>query len=366
MKILSAIDSMKGSLTSAECNQIIKNVGAEYGFEVTSLPVADGGDGFLDAFLLNKRGERKRAAVKGLYGDVLEAEYGVIPEERLAILEVAKIVGIDQLDDHQSIFQTTSYGIGQLIRIILSAGNVSEITVGLGGTANIDGGYGMLNALGYRFYDAEGLQLSYFAKDMEKIASFKKEDFLIDLKLTIASDVTNPLLGENGATYIYGEQKGIWPDQFGVWDNTLQNYQHVLLGSLQEHEYDGAAGGLGFGMRVLGGDFFSGYALLDEKLGIEEKISASDLVITGEGKLDAQTLNGKLPIRLAGHAKALGKKVAVFSGMVEDDYETLHQMGFDVIVPIIKEPQSIEEAIVNAERNLTFAANSFFSSLCIV
>ncbi len=357
MNIIIAPDSFKGSLTALEAGTIIQNalltVMPLANIEV--FPMADGGEGTLDTLLFSTKGKRFQVEVTGPLGTKVTSEYGVFGEERTVVIEMAKISGLPMVPENlRNPLNTTTYGIGEVIKEAIN-NDCRKFIIGLGGSATNDGGLGMLQALGVTFLDESGNEVEPFGSSVRKVT---KVDFsTIDPKVRectfqIASDVENPLCGKNGASAIFGPQKGASEDVVLELDTALETYanlieQHLKV-SLQNIQGAGAAGGLGFAFLTIGGEMISGARLITESVGLQEKMAQADLVITGEGQSDYQTLLGKVPGFIGKLAESHNVKAFLISGSLGKGYEELYKY-FISCDSIVTGPLTLQECIENAE-----------------
>ena len=365
MKVTVAIDSFKGSLSTLDAgysaSEGVRRVFPDA--ECMVSPLADGGEGTAEAIISATGGKFVEVTVKGPLGEPLTAKYGVTPEG-CAVLEMASASGITLVpDEKRNPLNTTTYGVGELIRHAIEVSGCRKFTVGIGGSATNDGGIGMLAALGFEFLDECGERVSVFGKGLEKIASIKTENAMRELsacEFSIASDVKNPLCGELGCSAVFAPQKGATSAIVKDMDLWLDRYASLTAKATgtdyKEHPGSGAAGGLGFAfLSYLGADLMPGIDLVIKETRLEEKIKDSDVVITGEGRLDGQSAMGKAPVGVAKTAKKYGKTVLAFSGCVTDDARALNECGIDAFFPILKAPCSLSEAMKaeNAKKNLS-------------
>lgn len=353
MKIVIAIDSFKGSMTSLEAGQAasdgIKRVLPDA--EINIVPIADGGEGTVESLVEGLGGILKNVTVKDPLGKDIVAQYGIIG--KTAIIEMSAASGIFLIDkDKLNPMETTTYGVGQIILDAISDG-YRDFIIGIGGSATNDGGVGMLQALGYKFLDKDGKDIAYGAKELSKIVRICDEDVIPEIKdctFNIACDVKNPLCGENGCSAIFGPQKGAKKEDISIMDDGMRNYGEVTKSKYKNADMNypgaGAAGGLGFAfMAYLNGKLKPGIDLILDKIQIEKSIKGADLVITGEGKIDSQTVMGKAPIGIAKLGKKHGKKVLAFSGCVTRDARVCNEHGIDGIFPIVRMACSLGEAM---------------------
>lgn len=327
MNVLIAPDSFKGTLTAAQAAQSMA-AGVRRACphaQVQVLPMADGGEGTLDAVLAACSGERRNCVVSGAEGHPLQAEYAVakVEGEAVVVIEVARVVGMGLLGPQPaSVAERTSLGVGELLRHALDAG-VRRIFIGLGGSSSNDGGAGLLAALGVVLRDGSGQPLAPTPNGMATLASldFSALDArLAQCDIRLLADVRNPLCGAQGATAVYGPQKGVAAADVPVLDACLQGY--AALGDawagkpLSTMPGAGAAGGLGYALQLIGAQYHSGAEYLCQLLQIDSALRQADLLITGEGRSDAQTLQGKAPAVLARHARAAGVPAALVAGSI--------------------------------------------------
>ncbi len=368
MKILVASDKFKGSLTATEaCSCIaagLRDGLKGSGHEIRELPVADGGDGMARTLTTASGGRWVTAPVTGPLGDKVLAGYGLIDGGKTAVIEMAEASGLALLGNRpKDPLRATTYGTGELILQALSAG-VSEILLGIGGSATNDGGTGMALALGYRFLDAGGEELKELPTGLENVVSIVPPENSILPNVTVACDVTNPLLGPEGCTAIYGPQKGVTPDTFPKHEERLSRLVS-LMGeagkSASKLPGAGAAGGLGFGaIMFLKARLVHGFDLVAGRLGLDEAIGWADLVITGEGRLDYQSLEGKAPFGVVRLARKKGKQTAAFCGSLAD--RTLVS-EFGPISEIRDPALSLEANMARGPELIRAAARRFASML---
>ncbi|GEM04192.1 glycerate kinase [Halolactibacillus miurensis] len=365
MRILTAIDSFKGSMTSLEANRIVKDTLTEH--DVISFTVADGGEGTVQAFLEAEDGEYIQRTITNVNGKKMLATWGWMKESHTAVIEVAEAAGIIQADkDTFHPRHHTSFGVGEQISQALDYG-ATTIILGLGGSATVDGGMGMMMALGVKFLDECNQLLHALPADLSRV---KKVDMsgldsrVKHVKWLIASDVTNPLLGSNGATYVFGPQKGFLKEELAEREQAMMQFsravEETLHVSCTEMPGAGAAGGIGFSCySFFGATFQSGLDLLSERGKLKEKLRDVDLVITGEGKFDRQSLAGKVPIGMSRLAKEVGVPTVVFAGKVEQGLTELKEENIHVTLPIVNEPMTLDLAMAEGPRLLKEALERF-------
>ena len=352
MKVAVLMDSFKGSMTSLEAGNAVRAgiLTACTDAEVTVLPLADGGEGTVDSISSFIGGIEKRLTVTGPLGRPVEAQYILVPSRKTAYIEMAKAAGLTLLnEDERDPYVTTTYGVGELIKDAIASG-AESLVICIGGSATNDGGAGMLQALGARFLDKDGREIGRGAEGLKDLCSADLSG-LIDssLCITVASDVTNPLCGPDGCSFVYGPQKGASPKACEEMDSWLKNYADIC-GFDPFEPGTGAAGGMSFALKnFLGANVVSGADIVMEITGAEAVIRGCDIVVTGEGRIDGQTLNGKGPFRIMELGRSCGKKVLGLCGITGDGYEKCLSAGFDRIVPLIRPSMVTSEAVKSME-----------------
>ena len=372
MKVVVAIDSLKGSLTSLEAgNAIQKGIHCVMpDAEVCVRPLADGGEGTVEALALGMGGRMEKVTVTGPLGRPVECAYGILDGSKTAIVEMSGAAGITLVPDQErNPMNTTTYGVGEVIRDAIGKG-CRRFIVGIGGSATNDGGIGMLQALGYGLLNANGSPVAFGAKGLEELAEITDIHVLPELKdctFRIACDVTNPLCGDRGASAIYGPQKGATPAMILQMDKWLNNYAELAAKTFPKANRNqagtGAAGGLGFAFLTFTNAVLeSGIKIVLEETRLEDYVKDADIVITGEGRLDGQTVMGKAPIGVANIAKKYGKPVLAFSGCVTEDARACNGGGIDAYFPILRGVVSLQEAMDhdNAEKNMIATVEQVF------
>lgn len=347
MKILVAPDSFKNSLSSYEICQIFKNNCIN---EVICCPMADGGEGTVNALVSAKNGEYININVCGPNYIKVKSTYGII-NNNTAVIEMSSCSGL-YLAKNKNPYYTTTYGLGEILKDCLNRG-IKNFVIGLGGSATNDLGIGMLRALGMKFFDKNS-NLVIHAKDIYKIQKIDKSDFdkrIETCKFLVACDVDNPLTGINGASYVYAPQKGAKKHMVKHLDFCFKHFEKVLEKNL-EFKGAGAAGGLGACFKT----FFNaklekGVKIVSNLVNLEDKIKECDIVITGEGRSDQQTKFGKTPYGVLMLAKKHSKKTYLFSGKICDKEELL-KLGFDKLVQISPDNVNIRYAIINTKKFL--------------
>lgn len=375
MKVVVAIDSFKGSLSSIEAGQAVKAgvLVAHPDANVIIKPLADGGEGTTDAFIEGLGGQRIDLTVTGPMGSPVSCYYGYLEKDKTAIIEMASASGITLVPAHQKNPLTASTrGVGEMILHALEQG-CRHFIIGIGGSATNDAGIGMLKALGYSFLDEQGLDVGEGAQALGKVASIdakNRHPLLDNCQFRIACDVTNPLCGENGATYIYGPQKGVTEAQKESLDQDMAHFADVTETTLncafKNYPGAGAAGGLGFAfLSYLHASLSPGVELILDAINLSDALNGADIVVTGEGQLDRQTAMGKAPVGVAKLAKAHGAKVLAFSGSVTKEAVACNQAGIDAFFPILRRIVTLEEAMdpSTARSNMTASVEQVFRLL---
>lgn len=377
MNIVIAIDSLKGSLSSMDAGKAIEK-GIKRVYKDSSIvirPLADGGEGTVEALTIGMNGKLEKVSVTGPLGKPVEAVYGIlrqsrISEEETAVIEISSAAGITLLNENEkNPLKTTTYGVGEIIKDAIIKG-CRRFIIGIGGSATNDGGIGMLQSLGFGMLDGKGSQVKFGAEGLSTLCMITEENVIPELKectFRIACDVTNTLCGEYGASAVFGPQKGATTEMTKMMDKWLESYAY-----LSKKKYDkanirtpgtGAAGGLGFAFLTFTNSVLeSGIKIVLEETALEDYIKDADIVITGEGRLDCQTVMGKAPIGVAGLAKKYNKMVIAFSGCVEENAVLCNEHGIDAFFPILRNVVSLSEAIDsnNAARNMTDTVEQVF------
>lgn len=372
IKVTVAIDSLKGSLSSPEAgNAVAAGIRRVYpDAEVRVRPLADGGEGTVEALTCGMGGEIRRVRVTGPLGTQVDCRYGILPDGKTAVIEMAGAAGITLVPDGlRNPLNTTTYGVGEVIRDAILLG-CRRFIVGIGGSATNDGGIGMLQALGYGFLDADGNPVSFYGRDLAHVAQITDENVLPELSectFKIACDVTNPLCGQEGCSAVYGPQKGATPEIIRDMDGWLARYAALVKekypGADAAYPGTGAAGGLGFAFLAFTNAVLeSGVRIVLDETKLADYIKDADIVVTGEGRLDSQTAMGKAPIGVARIAKRFGKPVLGFAGCVTEDATVCNAEGIDAFFPILRNVVPLEEAMnpKTASANMAAAAEQAF------
>ena len=375
MKVVIAIDSLKGSLSSMEAGTAIKDgiLVAKPDAEVIVKPLADGGEGTTDALIEGMNGERIDLTVTGPMHTPVDAYYGYLKDTNTAVMEMASAAGITLVpDSEKNPLLATSYGVGEMINDAIQRG-CRNFIIGIGGSVTNDGGIGMLKALGVRFLDENGEDAGEGGQALAKIARIDvsgMNPLLKECHIQVACDVNNPLCGENGSTYVYGPQKGVTEDMKKTLDEAMAHFARVTSETL-ENDYmntpgAGAAGGLGYAfLAYTGAALTPGIELILDAVGLEEELSGADVVVTGEGRLDFQTAMGKAPVGVARLAKKYNAKVIAFAGSVTKEATACNKEGIDAFFPILRGVCTLAEAMdpVAARNNMTATVEQVFRLL---
>ena len=376
MKVVIAVDSFKGSMTSMEAGYAAKEgvLKACRAADVVVKPLADGGEGTTEALVEGLGGIYREVSVTGPMGGVVAARYGILEGSRTAVMEMAQAAGII-LVDRKGLdpWKASTTGVGQMILDAAGRGS-REFIIGIGGSATTEGGIGMLQALGYVFYGADGNPLPPVFESLGKIERVCAENVppvLKECRFKIACDVTNPLCGENGAVYVYGPQKGVKQTEKKRMDEAMLHYaEKTAEFTGKDHRLTpgaGAAGGLGFAFLnyLPNVELKSGITIVLDAIGLEKELEDADLVVTGEGQLDAQTTMGKVPVGVAHLAKKHNCKVVAFAGGVTDDAGKCNEEGIDAFFPIVRGVATLDEAMDTeaAKRNMSLSVEQVFRLL---
>lgn len=372
MKSVIAMDSFKGSLSTWEAGNAVKEgIQAVYPeAQTTVAPLADGGEGTAEVVIGATQGAMRTLFVHDPLNRKIKAAYGIIKKTNTAVIEMAAASGITHLTaDERDPLKTTTYGVGEMIADAIEKG-CREFIIGLGGSATNDGGIGMLTALGFAFLDKDGVPVPLGAKGLETLAKIETEHALPALSechFSVACDVKNPLCGENGCSAVYGPQKGATAKTIPLMDGWLSHYAELTRAVKPNADPDiegcGAAGGLGFAfLSYLNAELRSGIELVMRATRLEEHIRSADIVITGEGRLDAGSCMGKAPVGVARLAKKYGKPVIAIAGCVSKESALVNENGIDAFFPIVPAPCTLTEAMdkTNAYRNLKNTAEQIF------
>lgn len=358
MNVLIAPDSFKGSLSSKEVSNAI-----EKGFKkvlpqsnTKKVPIADGGEGTVESVIESAGGRIYRVVVHDPLMRRISSFFGILDDGKTAVIEMAAASGIGLLRrEEQDPWYTTSYGTGELIKAALDR-KCSTIILGIGGSATNDAGAGMLSALGAKLTDKTGSVIKPGGGFLSEISSIDVSDLdkrINNTKMLVACDVNNPLTGESGSSFVYGPQKGADKDMILKLDNNLKHFASLVKKihgrDIETIPGSGAAGGIGGGLLgFLDAELMPGFELISQVIKLEKFIKDSHLVITGEGKIDNQTIYGKAPAGILKLAKKYNIPVIAVTGQLESGSDELYEMGFQVIMPIVDKPMNLEEAFKSA------------------
>jgi glycerate kinase len=364
MRVVIAPDAFKGTLTAPEASRAMAEGIARVfpSAELALVPMADGGEGTLEALLAAVAGERRQCQVQDVAGRPLCAEYAVLADGT-AVIEAARVVGLTLSAVHDvPVLQRSSAGLGEMLRHVLDAG-CRRLLIGLGGTATNDGGAGLLQALGVRLLDAGGTLLPPTPQGLLRLSAVDVSGLdprLADCRIDLLSDVDNPLCGAHGATRVFGPQKGLDQRDLPRLDAALARYATLLAAAagkaLRAQPGAGAAGGLGFALQWLGARYRSGADTLLELVGFERLLHGADWVMTGEGRSDAQTLHGKAPCAVARRARQAGVPVALLSGQIDAQAQAALGVLFDALHAVARSPEEVSAALRHPGQQLADAA----------
>ncbi|CDH07502.1 glycerate kinase I [Xenorhabdus bovienii str. oregonense] len=371
MKIVIAPDSFKESLSALQVAEAI-----EQGFReifpqaaYIRLPMADGGEGTVESLVAATGGQIISCSVTDPLGQPVDAFFGLLGDGKTAVIEMAAASGLHLVPmEQRNPLITTSYGTGELILAALEHG-AQKLILGIGGSATNDGGAGMMQALGAQLWDGDCRILPLGGAALTRLESIDLSGLdprLSQLEITVACDVNNPLCGELGASAIFGPQKGATPEMVKALDSALHHYGMKIESLTDKKVIDvagtGAAGGMGASLLgCLGAKLQSGIEIVISTLKLEEAIQGADLVITGEGRMDSQTIQGKTPIGVARVAKKFGIPTIALVGGMSGDYHVVHQHGLDAVFSIVPGACSLSDALVNGADNLRVTARNVAS-----
>ncbi|MCS3463419.1 MULTISPECIES: glycerate kinase [Citrobacter] len=373
MKIVIAPDSYKESLSALEVATAI-----EQGFreiwpdaDYVKIPVADGGEGTVEAMVAATAGRLVHVDVTGPLGSSVQAFYGLSGDARSAFIEMAAASGLALVPvDSRDPLKTTSRGTGELIRHALDAG-VEHIVIGIGGSATNDGGAGMVQALGARLLDAQNNDIAHGGAGLEALARIdisQLDERLAACQIEVACDVTNRLTGKEGASAVFGPQKGATPEVVARLDRALTHYAQLISRDLDVNVLElaggGAAGGMGAALYAFcGAQLRSGIEIVTDALHLDAWVADADLVVTGEGRIDSQTIHGKVPVGVANVAKRYNKPVIGIAGSLTPDVGIVHDHGIDAVFSVIYTICTLEDALKNAKENVRMTARNVAATL---
>lgn len=373
MKIVIAPDSFKESLSALDVAKAI-----ESGFreifpeaEYVKMPVADGGEGTVEAMVAATGGRVVEVAVTGPLGEPINAFFGLSGDETIAFIEMAAASGLESVPQNKrNPLKTTSFGTGELIKCALDHG-VRHCIIGIGGSATNDGGSGMMQALGAKLLDKEGLDIGHGGGELIKLAKIDisgLDNRIRACRFEVACDVTNPLTGDRGATAIFGPQKGATPEMIATLDGYLKHYAKVIKSDLGIDVEDipgaGAAGGMGAALYgFCHADLRQGIEIVTEALGLDALVKDATLVITGEGRIDSQSINGKVPIGVARVAKRYNKPVIAIGGSLTKDVDVVYDHGLDAVFSVLYSICTLDDALSNAADNLRKSSRNIAATI---
>ena len=372
MKAVVAIDSFKGSLSSLEAGDAVRTgiLQADPEAQVIVRPLADGGEGTVEALTIGMGGTIMTVPVTGPLGEKVNAEYGILADGKTAVMEMSQAAGITLVrDEDRNPLKATTRGVGEMILDAISRG-CRHFIMGIGGSATNDGGIGMLQALGFDLLDKDGNHAAPGAQGLENLAEISSANVspeLASCSFRIACDVTNPLCGEKGCSAVFGPQKGADSPMILKMDGWLSNYAEVAKKNFSKadpkYPGTGAAGGLGFAFLTFTNAVLeSGIKIVLDETRLEDYIKEADIVVTGEGRLDGQTVMGKAPVGVAEIAKRYNKKVVAFAGSVAKDAKACNSHGIDAYFSILRGICTLQEAMDKdtAAQNLGDTAEQVF------
>lgn len=368
MKIVIAPDSFKESLSASEVANAIETgfIGVFPNAEVLKLPVADGGEGTTEALISATQGRYFSTKVMGPMGEVVNASWGMLGNSKTAVIEVANACGLSLVSlENRNPMIATSHGVGELLLAAVNEG-ANHIIVGLGGSACNDGGAGVLQALGVRLLDISGNQINRGGGSLNSLSSIDSsaiDSRLQDISFEIACDVDNPLLGSKGASVIFAPQKGADSEMIAQLDANLTHYSDILTSTIKKDVSEvpgsGAAGGIASAfLAFLNAELKSGISIVLEAMDFEHHIEGADLVITGEGRFDSQSIRGKAPIGVAKCAKRNRCLVFVIAGSVAGDEGLMHKNDIDKVFSVVSKQLTLEQALANPYESITLASIS--------
>lgn len=366
-KVVLAVDSFKGSASSAHVEELIEQGihRVEPDCQVVRFPIADGGEGTVDAIVSALNGRLRTVTVQNPLGEPIEAQYGLVGEDT-AVIEMAAASGITLIDQTpENALRASTWGVGELILDAIDQG-ARRILVGLGGSATSDGGVGMAKALGARFLDAAGELIPcglIGLRDLAAIDCSGLDPRIGDCEIVLLTDVTNPLVGQNGALYVYGPQKGIETGELADLDAWMESYAELLEQSTGQSVANmpgaGAAGGLGAALAAFcHARIERGIEYVLDTIGLADAMADADLVITGEGRMDAQSANGKAPMGVARRAQEQGKPVVAIVGSRAEDLDGVYDRGIGLVIPTTIAPMTLDECIGATESLVPVAGES--------
>ncbi|EGR0055143.1 TPA: glycerate kinase [Vibrio vulnificus] len=375
MKIIIAPDSYKESLTAMDVA-----IAIEKGFKqvlpdahYVKLPMADGGEGTVQSMVDATGGTIIEHTVTGPLGQRVDGFFGLLGEGKTAVIEMAAASGLHLVTpDQRNPLITTTFGTGELIKAALDHG-VKHIIVGIGGSATNDGGIGMAQALGIKLLDAQGNALGHGGGELAKLATIdcsQLDPRLAQVRLEVACDVDNPLCGPKGASAVFGPQKGATPEMVTILDKNLAHYASIIKQQLGVDVRDmagaGAAGGMGAALLgLLNAELRPGIEIVMDAVRLDEIVADADLVITGEGRIDSQTIHGKTPIGVARTAKKHGLPVIGIAGCLSADCGVVHEHGLDAVFAVVNRSVDLPTALAEAAENVELTARNVAAAFCM-
>ncbi len=368
-KVIIAPDSFKGSISSEEFCNIAKEVINGYFPEckTVNIPIADGGEGTVDAFVLAVGGEKREITVKGPFFDDIKATYAVL-KDGTAVVEMAAAASLPMVYGRENPLITTTYGVGELINHAVSNG-AKKVIIGLGGSCTNDAATGCLSAMGVKFKDKEGKEFIPTGGTLCNIADYDDSEFTKNyngVKISAMCDITNPFYGEMGAAYIFGPQKGATPEKVVMLDNGLRHFAEIVLNktgkNLQELSGSGAAGGMGGGLYTFGATLEKGINCVLDTVGFEDILEGADLIITGEGRIDSQSLGGKAVLGISKRAIAKGVPTIAVVGDIGDGMDPVYDMGIAAIYSINRVAVPFKEAKKRSKSDLRLTLDTIMRS----
>ncbi len=368
-KVIIAPDSFKGSISSEEFCNIAREVINSYypECETVNIPIADGGEGTVDAFVLAVGGEKREIAVKGPFFEDIKASYAVL-KDGTAVVEMAAAASLPMVSGRENPLKTTTYGVGELINHAVENG-AKKVIIGLGGSCTNDAATGCLSAMGVKFFNKEGKAFIPTGGTLTDISDYDDSEFKArydGVSLTAMCDITNPFYGEMGAAYIFAPQKGANPENVVLLDNALRHFADLILKKtgkdLQALQGSGAAGGMGGGLYTFGCSLEKGINCVLDTVGFEEILDGADLIITGEGKIDSQSLGGKAVLGISKRAIAKGVPTIAVVGDIGDGMDPVYDMGIAAIYSINRVAVPFKEAKKRSKSDLALTLDTIMRS----
>lgn len=375
MKIVIAPDSFKGSASAMEVAKAIEKGIKNYAPDVETVlvPVADGGEGTMDSLVSATGGKTVKVEVKNPLGETIIAEYGILGDGKTCVIEMASASGLYLIpEEKRNPLKATTYGTGQLIKKALDDG-CRNFILAIGGSATNDGGIGMLQALGMKLLDESGKEVGFGGEELDRIVKIDDSEFddrISKSSFLIASDVQNPLIGPDGASYVFGPQKGATPEMVELLDKKMESWANVVEKvtgiSLHNHPGAGAAGGIGGAFQAFfPAEMRRGIDIVIEYTGLSKKLHGADVVFTGEGQIDFQTASGKTPMGVAQEAQKQGIPTIVITGSIGKGIDTLYQFGIKSIHSIVNGPMTLGEAMQRAPQLIEQKAEQLMRTMML-